>query len=69
MSKKYSLNNREIGYSYCECGNYLYSDTEKRIKVAGRNQVTYYFEEKCLEINCSHCNKKYQSEIIDVWFR
>ena len=51
MSKTKYLNNKEIGRSYCSCGNYLYSDTEKRIK------VTYYFEEKCLEINCSHCNK------------
>ena len=54
MSKTKYLNNKEIGRSYCSCGNYLY---EKRIKVASRNQVTYYFEEKCLEINCSHCNK------------
>lgn len=57
MSKTKYLNNKEIGRSYCSCGNYLYSDTEKRIKVASRNQVTYSFKEKCLEINCSHCNK------------
>lgn len=57
MSKTKNINNKEIGCSFCSCGNYLYSDTEKRIKVASRNQVTYYFEEKCLEINCSHCNK------------
>ena len=52
MSKKYSLNNKEIGYSYCECGNYLYSDTEK------------VFRNKLFTLQ-----QKYQSEIIDVWFR
>lgn len=57
MSKKYSLNNKEIGYSYCECGNYLYSVTEERIRVARGRRVTVYLKKRELEITCPHCNK------------
>ena len=54
---------KEIGHNYCSCGEYLYSETEERIRVARGRKVTVYLKKKELEITCSHCN-----EIIKVKF-
>ena len=54
---------KEIGHNYCSCGEYLYSETEERIRVARRKKVTIYLKKKELEITCQHCN-----EIIKVKF-
>ena len=54
---------KEIGHNYCSCGEYLYSETEERIRVARGRKVTVYFKKKELEITCPHCN-----EIIKVKF-
>ena len=54
---------KEIGHNYCSCGEYLYSETEERIRVARGRKVTVYHKKKELEITCPHCN-----EIIKVKF-
>ena len=54
---------KEIGHNYCSCGEYLYSETEERIRVARGRKVTVYTKKKELEITCPHCN-----EIIKVKF-
>ena len=54
---------KEIGHNYCSCGEYLYSETEGRIRVARGRKVTVYLKKKELEITCPHCN-----EIIKVKF-
>lgn len=54
---------KEIGHNYCSCGEYLYSETEERIRVARGRKVTIYLKKKELEITCPHCN-----EIIKVKF-
>ena len=54
---------KEIGHNYCSCGEYLYSETEERIRVARGRKVTVYLKKKELEITCPHCN-----EIIKVKF-
>lgn len=54
---------KEIGHNYCSCGEYLYSETEERIRVARGRKVTVYLKKKELEIICPHCN-----EIIKVKF-
>lgn len=54
---------KEIGHNYCSCGEYLYSETEERIRVARGRKVTVYPKKKELEITCPHCN-----EIIKVKF-
>lgn len=54
---------KEIGHNYYSCGEYLYSETEERIRVARGRKVTVYLKKKELEITCPHCN-----EIIKVKF-
>lgn len=54
---------KEIGHNYCSCGEYLYSETEERIRVGRCRKVTVYLKKKELEITCPHCN-----EIIKVKF-
>ena len=54
---------KEIGHNYCSCGEYLYSETEERIRVARGRKVTVYLKKRELEITCPHCN-----EIIRVKF-
>lgn len=54
---------KEIGHNYCSCGEYLYSETGERIRVARGRKVTVYLKKKELEITCPHCN-----EIIKVKF-
>ena len=54
---------KEIGHNYCSCGEYLYSETEERIRVGRGRKVTVYLKKKELEITCPHCN-----EIIKVKF-
>ena len=54
---------KEIGHDYCSCGEYLYSETEERIRVARGRKVTVYLKKRELEITCPHCN-----EIIKVKF-
>lgn len=54
---------KKIGHNYCSCGEYLYSETEERIRVARGRKVTIYLKKKELEITCPHCN-----EIIKVKF-
>ena len=54
---------KEIGHNYCSCGEYLYSETEERIRVARGRKVTVYLKKRELEITCPHCN-----EIIKVKF-
>ena len=54
---------KEIGHNYCSCGEYLYSETEERIRVVRGRQVTVYLTKRELEITCPHCN-----EIIKVKF-
>ena len=54
---------KERGHNYCSCGEYLYSETEERIRVARGRKVTVYLKKKELEITCPHCN-----EIIKVKF-
>jgi len=48
---------KEIGHNYCSCGEYLYSETEERIRVARGRKVTVYLKKKELEITCPHCNE------------
>ena len=48
---------KEIGHNYCSCGEYLYSETEERIRVARGRKVTVYLKKRELEINCPHCNE------------
>jgi len=48
---------KEIGHNYCSCGEYLYSETEERIRVARGRKVTVYLKKKELEIVCPHCEK------------
>ena len=36
---------KEIGHNYCSCGEYLYSETEERIRVA-RGRKDYYLSQK-----------------------
>ena len=54
---------KEIGHNYCSCGEYLYSETEERIRVARGRKVTVYLKKRELEITCPLCN-----EIIKVKF-
>ena len=54
---------KEIGHNYCSCGEYLYSETEERIRVARGRKVTVYLKKREWEITCPHCN-----EIIKVKF-
>ena len=54
---------KEIGHNYCSSGEYLYSETEERIRVARGRKVTVYLKKRELEITCPHCN-----EIIKVKF-
>ena len=54
---------KEIGHNYCSCGEYLYSETEERIRVARGRKLTVYLKKRELEITCPHCN-----EIIKVKF-
>jgi len=54
---------KEIGHNYCSCGEYLYSETKERIRVARGRKVTVYLKKRELEITCPHCN-----EIIKVKF-
>ena len=60
---KAKISDKEIGHNYCSCGEYLYSETEERIRVARGRKVTVYLKKKELEITCPHCN-----EIIKVKF-
>lgn len=48
---------KEIGHNYCSYGEYLYSETEERIRVARGRKVTVYLKKKELEITCPHCNE------------
>ena len=48
---------KEIGHNYCSCGEYLYSETEERIRVARGRKVTVYLKKRELEITCPHCNE------------
>ena len=54
---------KEIGHNYCSCGEYLYSETEERIRVARGRKVTVYLKKRELAITCPHCN-----DIIKVKF-
>lgn len=37
---------REIAHDYCSCGEYLYSVTEERIRVARGRRVTVYLKKE-----------------------
>ena len=58
MSKTKNSVEIDIGHNFCECGNYLYSITEKRIKIARGNKITFSRNKFEIEIICSHCNKE-----------
>lgn len=48
---KTKSSDREIAHDYCSCGEYLYSVTEERIRVARGRRVTVYLKKKRVRNN------------------
>lgn len=50
-------NTDDLGYEFCSCGQFLFSSTKKRIKIAKGVYTTYFQVTEELELKCPKCDK------------